>query len=96
MRKRELSLLRAIGAHTEDIKRAVIPETVADYTVGAFVSIMLGALGFVGLMTDGGGVYDVVSIMVICLIFLAGSVFVQVRISGRMTEQVLAESGERL
>ena len=88
-RKRELSLLHAIGARAEDVMRAVIPETVADYAFGALISILLGVVGIFGMMADSGGGLDIFSILLVCLIFLGGNVFLQIRSSRKMTAQIL-------
>lgn len=96
MRKRELSLLRAIGARTEDILSAVIPETIADYIAGSIFSVVLGALSFWGVMTDGGGVIMILPIILLCIIFSIGNMFVQVHVSKRMTAQILTETAESL
>jgi len=88
-RKRELSLLRAIGAGTEDILSAVIPETVADYAFGALLSILLGVFGVFGMMSQDGGSLDLVSVLVLCFLFLAGNVYLQIRSAGRLTARIL-------
>ena len=83
-RRRELSVLRAMGARIEDLKSAVTPETVTDFAAGAFFSILLGAFGFVGMMQDGGGAFDILSVLLLCMLCLGISIFVQIYWSGRM------------
>jgi len=91
-RRRELSVLRALGARIEDLKSAVTPETVADFAAGAFLSILLGAFGFLGMMRDGGGSVDVLSVILLCLVFLGVCIFAEVRQSGRMMEQLFSDT----
>lgn len=91
-RRRELSVLRALGARMEDLKSAVTPETVADFAAGAFLSILLGAFGFLGMVRDGGGSVDVLSVILLCLVFLAVCIFAEVRQSGQMTEQLFSDT----
>ena len=91
-RRRELSVLRALGARIEDLKSAVTPETVGDFAAGAFFSILLGAFGFLGMMRDGGGSVDVLSVILLCLVFLGVCIFAEVRQSGRMMEQLFSDT----
>ncbi len=91
-RKRELSVLRALGARMEEIQRAITPETVADFAAGAFLSILLGAIGFSEMMKDGGGSFDIVSLLMPCFICLAAYIAVQIRLSRRMTEKMFADT----
>ena len=96
LRKRELSLLHALGARTNAVLHAIIPETAADCVFGSVFSVALGGLGFAGAMTDGGGVVEILPIIVLCLLFLAGNICVQIHASKRITRQILAETSERL
>lgn len=95
-RKRELSLLRALGARTDAVLKAVIPETAADCVFGSVFSVALGGLGFAGAMMDGGGVVEILPILVLCCLFLSGNVCVQIYASKRITRQILTEPAERL
>lgn len=95
-RKRELLLLRALGARTDAVLKAVIPETAADCVFGSVFSVALGGLGFAGAVMDGGGVVKILPILVLCLLFLAGNVCVQIHASKRITRQILTEPAERL
>jgi len=95
-RKRELSVLRAIGAGAEEILSAVIPETVADYSAGALLSVAAGAFGFCGILSDGDGMLNIPALIVPCFVFLAFCLFVQIRASRRMTADILSEADIRL
>lgn len=95
IRKRELSLLRAMGARIDTILSAVMSETIADYIAGAIFSVGFGALGFWGVMMDGGGTITILPIIFLCILFVLGSLYVQIHASRRMTRRILAESAER-
>jgi len=89
-RRRELTLLRAVGARTSEIVSAVVPETAADYAFGSLLSAAFGAFGFWGMMTDGGGRIKPVTVALLCLLFLVGNLWIQVRISRGITEKILS------
>ena len=92
VRKRELSLLYALGAKKDALTKAVIPETLADYVVGAFLSVAFGLFGFLGIMVDGGGNYNVLPILMLCPLFLLGSILMQIKASECMTTQIIAKA----
>lgn len=97
IRKRELSLLHSMGAREEDITGAVIPETVANYAAGAFISVGLGALGFWMLMKDGEAIINnTIFVFVLCLIFLGISLYFQIRASKSMTADILRKTKHRV
>ncbi len=96
VRRRELMLLRSLGARADDISKAVTPETVADYAFGAFISIAFGALGFCAMMADGESTADILSVIILCCLFLIATIFVQIRASKKMTRDILASSDNRI
>ncbi len=91
-RRQELTILHRLGARIEDLRRAVTPETIADFAAGAFLSILLGALGFTGMMRDGGGQIEIIPLILLCLVCLAANLYVEVRLSGRMLQKMMTES----
>ena len=96
VRGSELSLLHALGVSNEEMMKVVIPETVADYAVGAFLSVAFGALGFLGIMADGGGNYSIPLMFLLCPLLLAGSIFAQIKASKYITVQIISGSEIRL
>lgn len=96
VRRRELIILKSLGAHTDDIVKAVTPETVADYVFGAFISITFGALGFCAIMVDGDSTADVLSVIILCVLFLIASVFVQAGASRKMTHDIISSANNRI
>ena len=95
-RKRELSILRALGARTDTIVNAVIPETTADCISGSVFSVILGGLTFFSAMMDGGGTVEIFSIIFLCCLFLSGNIWVQILASKQITRKILSETTERL
>jgi len=95
-RKRELSVLRALGAKTADIVKAVRPETVADYIGGAAVSILVGVFMAYGMAADGGARLDILSVVILAVVFLCFTVALQLYLSQKFTKKLLSEADNRL
>ncbi len=99
VRRREIAVLRALGAKREQVHRTLAPETMANFAVGTGLSVMIGVAGFLILTTDAGvqlgallGVFC--SLLVLGAASAAQFVFTG-RIAEKMMDEEIAESARR-
>jgi cell division protein FtsX len=91
VRRREIAVLRALGAKREQIHRTLAPETVANFAVGSGLSVLIGVGGFLILTTDACVQLGALLGVVCSLLMLGASSAAQVAFTRRITETMMDE-----
>jgi len=91
VRRREIAVLRALGAKREQIHRTLAPESLANFAVGSGLSVLIGVGGFLILTTDAGVQLGALLGVVCSLLMLGASSAAQVAFTRRITEDMMDE-----
>ena len=91
VRRREIAVLRALGAKREQIHRTLAPETLANFAVGSGLSVLIGVGGFLILTTDAGVQLGALLGVFCSLLMLGASSAAQAVFTRRIAEAMMDE-----
>lgn len=91
VRRREIAVLRALGAKREQIHRTLAPETLANFAVGSGLSVLIGVGGFLILTTDAGVQLGGLLGVLCSLLVLGAASAMQVVFTRKIAEEMMDE-----